>query len=160
MLLSIVKMLKKKLGIEGIEKGRFWGYRIFIFKVPPILIIPEGVESIGYHAFDDCMNLKEVIIPEGVKEIGKGAFADCKNLRKVEIPESVELIMDYAFVGCRGLKKIKVPKNVKELREGAFYCCRNANIILQRPLKEFKSIGSHTFGFSKGIIYVEKETGN
>lgn len=153
-------MLKKRLGIEGIEKGRFWGYRIPIFKVSPIFIIPEGCECIGYHAFDECMNLREVIIPESVVRIESGGFADCKNLRKVDIPESVKEIGDYAFAGCIRLEKIKVPKDVKELGEGSFYCCMDAEIILQRPWKEFKSIGSHTFGFSKGVSYVKEETRN
>lgn len=151
-LFHVVSMLKKRLGIEAIERGRFWSYRI-PFKVSPTLIIPEGCREIGGYAFYECEGMKEVIIPESVVRIERYAFADCKNLRKVDIPESVKEIGDYAFAGCIRLEKIKVPKDVKELGEGSFYCCRNAEIILQRPWKEFKSIGSHTFGFSKGVSY-------
>lgn len=49
MLLIIVEMLKKKLGINAIEKD--WIDRVGsvknYFKVPPTLIIPEGCKRIG-----------------------------------------------------------------------------------------------------------------
>lgn len=135
-------MLKKRLGIEGIETV-YPSY--YYLKIPSTLIIPESCEEIGSRVFKGCRWLEKVVIPESVKRIGTGVFEDCKNLKEVVIPESVERIGDYAFAGCIKLEKIKVPKDVKELGEGTFYCCRNAEIILKKPESEFKKIASNAF---------------
>ena len=64
-------MLKKKLGIEGIEIG-YPSY--FYFKTPSTLIIPEGCREIGDDAFRKCKGLKKVVIPKSVVEIGNFYF--------------------------------------------------------------------------------------
>ena len=92
-------MLKKKLGINAIERNYFHGCSEDYFKIPSTLIIPEGCTWIGYAAFEFCTNLKEVVIPESVEEIGNWAFGGCTiTLKK---PESVfkeigENAFDYA----------------------------------------------------------------
>ena len=80
MLFIVLKMLKKKLGIEGIEKD--WpnageGLEDF-FKIPPKLIIPESCWKIGYAAFWCCSELRKVIIPKSVERIENGAFNGCR----------------------------------------------------------------------------------
>ena len=116
-------MLKKKLGPEAIERN--WSVRhnclIDYFKIPPTLIIPEGVESIGYHAL--CYsNLKKVVIPGSVKYIGPCAFWKCKKLEEVIISESV-----------------------KRIGYEAFYYCSNATIILKKRREDFEKIGLNAF---------------
>ena len=44
------------------------------------IVIPEGVTSIGWGAFDGCSNLTSITIPEGVTSIGESAFCGCSNL--------------------------------------------------------------------------------
>ena len=76
MLSGDVKMLKKKLGINAIERDWNWTRELTrCFKIPSTLIIP-----------DDC------------KRIGRAAFYCCERLKKVEIPKSVECY--DAFWGC------------------------------------------------------------
>ena len=65
--------------------------------------IPGGVKEVP-NAFEDCMDLIEVILSEGVEEIACDAFADCESLRDVTLPASVTKIYDcahgYSFFGC------------------------------------------------------------
>jgi len=61
--------------------------------------LPEGVEEIGNHAFENCTNLEEVICPKSLKKIGRKAFADCINLKKVNYSEAVAVDAS-AFQGC------------------------------------------------------------
>ena len=67
------------------------------------LIIPDGVTSIGDHAFEGCTGLTSVVIPDGVTSIGEEAFYCCTGLTSVVIPDGVTSIGDGAFKGCSGL---------------------------------------------------------
>ena len=122
-------MLKKKLGIEAIERGWSWKYKIAnYFKTTSSLTIPDSCERIGGSAFYECDRLKEVVISEGVKSIRGCAFCYCRKLKKVVIPDSVENIFDYAFAGCE-----------------------KATVILEKPEREFNVIGQDAFKGCKDV---------
>ena len=134
--LMTVKMLKKKLGIEAIEKNWDFIRAIHVhtyFKVSSTLIIPEACKKIGEYSFYNCERLKEVIIPGKVERIGDCAFEWCDNLKEVVIPESVKKIGGEAFRGCK-----------------------NATIILKKPNFAFEK-GYRAFW---GCEDVEEETGD
>lgn len=103
-------MLKKRLGVEAIERGGSLVKRTSVqtyFKVSSTLIVPESCKRIGGLAFFKCENLRKVEIPKSIKEIGYSAFYRCVRatiiLRK---PKSeIEFIGGYAFEGCRNVKE-------------------------------------------------------
>jgi hypothetical protein len=70
------------------------------------LVIPDGVTSIGDHAFYNYKGLTRVTIPDSVTSIGSGAFYWCENLRSVTIPDSVTSIESNAFASCLNLQTI------------------------------------------------------
>ena len=45
------------------------------------VIVPYGVESLGYMAFSNCQSLASVRLAESITEIGEGAFSGCVSLR-------------------------------------------------------------------------------
>ena len=90
-------MLKKRLGLEVIERNWNGKYISSYFKIPSTLIIPEGCVRVGNYAFRCCWDIKKVKISKNVKEIGICAFWGCKNLKKVIIPKSVVNIGEFAF---------------------------------------------------------------
>jgi hypothetical protein len=65
--------------------------------------IPEGVTTLGNHAFYQCSGLTGVAIPSSVTTIGNGAFRNCTGLTSVTILEGVTRIGNYAFSECTGL---------------------------------------------------------
>ena len=68
--------------------------------------IPDGVTSIGDHAFIQCARLTSVTIPDSVTSIGALAFRDCFGLKSVRIPDSITNIKSAAFSSCSNLKSI------------------------------------------------------
>ena len=68
--------------------------------------IPDGVTSIGDHAFIKCISLTSVTIPDSVTSIGALAFRDCFGLKSVRIPDSITNIKMGAFSSCSNLTSI------------------------------------------------------
>lgn len=82
-------------------------------------VIPNTVKVIGEEAFyGNWFNY--IIIPQSVTTIGYYAFGECQNLKEISIPESVDSIGDYAFWCCYGLAKISLPKSLKKLGNYVF----------------------------------------
>lgn len=72
------------------------------------LVIPDGVETIGYSTFSGCSELTSVSIPNSVTSIGEDAFAGCSGLTSIAIPANVTNIGLNAFQGCIGLTAVHV----------------------------------------------------
>lgn len=67
--------------------------------------ISEKTTSIGYDAFGYCERLFSVVIPDGVESIGDNAFENC-GLRKLTLGKNVKTIGDNAFASCSDLMEI------------------------------------------------------
>lgn len=103
------------------------------------VIINNGIEEIGYNAFKECINLKNVEISESVKNINNGAFWGCINLENIELPESIENIGLGAFYGCNNLKNVIMSDSVEQIEYHAFKDCSNlTNIKISNNLKDIK----------------------
>lgn len=74
------------------------------------VVIPEGVESIGHHAFYVDHNLANVKLPTTLKTIGASAFSG-SGMTSFKLPENVETVDNYAFASqAAGDVKIKDTK--------------------------------------------------
>lgn len=110
--------------------------------------IPQGVTSIGNHAFFDCFDLENITIPQSVTSIGDGAFGCCK-FTTLSLGENIETIGGGAFWHCSNLSEITIPENVKEIKNGysenIYYrktfegCSHLKCIILPAGFKSFEA---------------------
>ena len=150
-------MLKKKLGIEAIERDWYVGEGLAInfYKIPSTLIIPEKVRWIGDFTFCNCERLKKVEILGSIDEIGYSAFSNCPELGQIEIPESVKDIESLAFWNCRKLGKVVIPESCEKIGRSAFENCTGATIILNKHNRAFKGFGFDAF---LGVRDVKEET--
>lgn len=62
--------------------------------------IPEHIDKIGKHVFENCENLKAVDIGDSVRVIDDGAFRGCSNLKRVFLPDSLRILGSNIFKGC------------------------------------------------------------
>ena len=90
-----------------------------------VVVIKDGVSTVGTKAFLDNKNLKKIVIPSSVKNIHATAFSDCTNLVDVEMEEGLEFISSYAFGGCSALEEITLPSSVNKLANDVFIGCTN-----------------------------------
>jgi hypothetical protein len=91
------------------------------------VVIPDGVTSIGYGAFQWRTRLTSVIIPESVTNICDVAFKDCSGLTSVTISNGVTSIGDEAFLRCKSLTNIAIPDSVTKIGYNSFADCDNLN---------------------------------
>ena len=81
------------------------------------VVIPSSYEGkpvtlIEDYAFEDCVNITEVIIPNSILSIDYDAFSGCSKLMRVVISSSVTRIGSNAFDRCVSLLSIEVdPSN-------------------------------------------------
>lgn len=114
-----VKGIVPGKNVKEIADGAFYS-----FHSEGTLVIPEGVESIGNHAFkyskweSDTLNL-----PESLKSIGEEVFCCCWDFTgDIRIPAAVEHISTGAFESCGGNHFVVAEENQK-------YCSRNGLLL-------------------------------
>ncbi len=84
--------------------GNMWGY-IDEQDVPwyshreqiVLLSLPDGLSSIGSHAFASCTALSSVAIPDGVTRVNLYSFYDCLTLASVTLPISLRRVETEGF---------------------------------------------------------------
>ena len=84
-----------------------------------LVIVGQGVTSIGSSAFQDCKNLETVSLPGSLTALGKAAFLRCGELTNVKLPASLKSVGEDCFTGCEKLVLLDltgVPDEIMELR--------------------------------------------
>lgn len=67
--------------------------------------VQEGISSIGYDAFSECISLKHISLPSTLRRVDDCAFMRCVSLLSVELPK--ELSMSWqVFKDCVSLKEV------------------------------------------------------
>ncbi|MBQ3110730.1 MAG: leucine-rich repeat domain-containing protein [Clostridia bacterium] len=99
-----------------------WDYTSKIKRI----IISEGVKSVSRYAFENCVNLEEVVIADNVA-INTGAFNYLKNLEKVHLGKNC-IIGEEAFRGCTAICEITIPEGTA-IQHNAFYNCHSLNKV-------------------------------
>jgi hypothetical protein len=113
------------------------------------LVLPEGITSIGNHAFEHCEGFTGTLtlpnslqyigssafgfctgftgsltLPNSLLYIGHSAFFNCSGLMGgLTIPNSVEIIENYAFKECRGFTGLTIGNQVRTIGDFAFDYC-------------------------------------
>ena len=93
--------------------------------------IAEGTKGIAGAAFNNCVELTDVMIPESVICIGQAAFAGCSQLANINLPSDIKTIDAETFLMCTNLNSITIPDGTITIDNNAFYGCRQlTNIII------------------------------
>lgn len=93
------------------------------------VIIPEGVTRIDDYAFS-AAKFKKIVFPMSLKTIGNGAFEECINLEEIICNDELEEIEASAFYHCKSVNKISLPDSLWNIEAGAFEGCNNVKEVI------------------------------
>ena len=88
-----------------------------------VVVIAEGVTSIGDYAFASLSAMTQVTISGSVKSIGEFAFCECTALNAIVIPDSVTELGQYAMYHCQALAEAFIGTGVHEINAYTFCDC-------------------------------------
>ena len=114
--------------------------------------IPSTVTVIGDGAFALCMSVGEFVLPAGLKTIGAGAFTNCKALTKINLPAGLTGL-GAAFAGCSELTEITIPAGITAIPTGAFMECYKLKTVTIAG--NVTAIGSYAFNECRALTGFE-----
>ena len=104
--------------VTEIAKTAFAGNK-YIKKVT----LPEGLVTIGDHAFEKAARITSVNIPDSVTQLGEFVFYDCDYLEDISIGTGIERIPTATFMQCNSLSSVYLPGNITLVEPRAFEGC-------------------------------------
>lgn len=126
------------------------------------IILPEGIDTLGYRAFGNCTSLTEFSIPSSVTS-GTEIFGTKNSVKKVifkedmitvpqqilkyaysvetiELPEGIKTLSYQAFYKCKALKSIKLPTTLTTINKSVFNgCTALADVTMSDDIKTIKN---------------------
>lgn len=143
---SYARLIRLKLpdGLETIGSCAFQNCRNLAIDE-----LPSSLEAVGKNAFDNCYKLALDELPSDLASIGTRAFRNCSSLALEGLPVGIEDVPDWAFEGCSSLALAKLPANLSSIGKSAFAGCEKL-AVSALPAK-VSSIGSYAFSNCKGL---------
>ena len=129
-------------------------------KIDGLLIIPDGVKTIGFSAFEDCTSIFGLVIPASVEQISPSAFNGCDGLECIAVRKGnpkyraegecmIETATGTVVVGC---KASEIPEGITAIGEGAFSDIETLeNIAIPNSVKK---IGDGAFEYCTSLKHI------
>lgn len=120
------------------------------------VIIPEGVEEIGWGCFLDCGSILGVSLPQTLRVIGGSAFSYSSLQGELLLPEGLEAIGGGAFLGCELTGELEFPSTLKEIYESAFSGCKfTGSLVFPQGIKKIPDMCFSGAGFTGTLTIPE-----
>ena len=111
--------------------------------------IPEGIEIIGEHCFENNDQIMHIFLPKSVREIREDAFRNCAKLQTVDFKAVPDKIYSCAFENCMALVHLNFPDNPEEksiyFGNGAFKRCGRLKEFISKKQLEKCTFDKLTF---------------
>ena len=122
----------------------------FLFSPVEMIVLSEGLLTIGDSAFYGCDHLTALVIPSTVTTIGVAAFQNCDRLTNLTLPNGLSTLPENLLSGCASLDQLVVPASVQAIDESALP--KQSTFVL------VGSDGSYTQTYAQehGIAFTEK----
>ena len=115
--------------------------------------LAEGIESIGYRAFGNCINLENINLPNTLTSIDGYAFSGCSKLNSLNMSDGLLSIGEKAFLCCSLIENIIVPSTVTSIGFGAFSGCTSLESITLPFAGEKQYVSTAVYQYPFGYIF-------
>ena len=141
---------------EGVtEIGNFAFY--YCTALMGTLSLPSTLKRIDNNALAGCAFMSELQLPQNIEYIGYHAFDQCKNLYgELHLPYSLTYIGYSAFSNCPFSGSLIIPPSIKKIESGTFSYCRfDGTLTLHDGIEEI-GVGAFSSNFFKGELVLPK----
>ena len=114
-------------------------------KTATAYVVPDGVTTIAYSAFGNCVYLTNVTLPSSLTSIVTCAFEGCTNLVSITLPNGLTEMGVNAFSGCSTLASITIPNSVTSIGANTFKECAQLKSVVFQQNSSCTSIGESAF---------------
>lgn len=149
---QLIELKELPSGLKKIGNGAFYACTSLVE-----VRLPESVDGIAEHTFENCTALRKVVLTDAVTLLGDCCFRNCKELEVINMPQFLFRIGEYAFQNCTMFKGALLPDRVEDIAKGAFQNCPSIEYFTL-PLGT-KYIEPYTFAGCKLLTEVEFHTG-
>lgn len=129
----------------------YLGKVVYTYKgtCPSTIAFMYGTVGVAGQAFENVETLENVIFPATIREIGFWAFKNCVNLKEINLNDGVAILDECAFSGCDSVTEIVIPDSVTTMKSGAFASCANVErIVIGNGVTD---LGYSTFSYSESL---------
>ena len=99
------------------------------------LDVEDGVTTIGYGSFKDCVSLISINLSDSVQKINQDAFRNT-NISSIILPKSVNSIGTQSFQYCYSLQSVIVSGELESISTNSFYYCTSLSYFAYKGRKE------------------------
>lgn len=109
--------------------------------------------AIADSAFENCINMKEVIFSQTVTSIGHKAFKECQEIHSIIVHDNIISIGEEAFAGANKASYVSLGRNLKTIGHKAFLNCISVQKmhIYSKHLNNFNPSNNVFYNFGKNV---------
>lgn len=113
-----------------------------------MIMIKDGVRSIGQNCFENAPDLVEALVPPSVENISYLMFAGCRKLESVHLhaASKIKTIGSFAFENCVSLREFRIPAEVEEIGDAPWRGCTSLEALAM-------SDDNYNFVLEDGVLY-------
>lgn len=117
--------------------------------------LPSTLTTIETAAFKGCASLTEIALPNSVTAIGALAFANCGSLVDVTLSTGITELAPYVFSGCAQMLTISIPAGITSISETAFIGCqRLSEVVVDEANTAYVSYCGIVYTADKAIYFI------
>ncbi len=120
------------------------------------IVIPATVTSVDTYAFSS-LQLETVIFEGASCKIAKGAFSGCRRLANITLPSGLTTIYPELFENCTSLKNVEIPSTVTYISNEAFAGSGLTSVNIPASVE---SMGEAVFMACESVSAFTVESGN
>lgn len=113
--------------------------------------IPDSVVVIGDRAFEDCINLKNLILPKKL-EVIPSCMAINTSITSIDIPDYVKRIESQAFYATE-IKDLVIPDSVEYIGYEAFGSSGIETVVIGKEIQEIQPYAFHYCNALKSVKF-------